>query len=259
MKLLITKLAKFHAATAVIQTSDKEIFKSHNIPLIDENVKTFHDMFKNILQDTSDITSYFEGYERIGEKLLQLKDSFVKKGRRIYDVDENAFNVLNHGDLWANNVMYKYDENDEAIDVLMVDFQIGYWGSPGLDLTYLLFSSSADDIFEREWDQLLRIYHDELISTLKKLNFSKPLPSFTYLKMELLNRALLGVIFGILINAIRQLKDEDRAMAEAKNFIVDTKEAVLFRQSSYSSEKFRNRAKYLLDYFDRQGFLDSLE
>lgn len=38
-----------------------------------------------------------------------------------------GFKILNHGDDWLNNMMFKVDENEESVDVKLLDYQISYW------------------------------------------------------------------------------------------------------------------------------------
>lgn len=52
--------------------------------------------------------------------------------RLLQDQQYNAreFNVLNHGDCWANNIMFQHDAFGTIKEVLFVDFQVGKYGSP---------------------------------------------------------------------------------------------------------------------------------
>ncbi len=45
-----------------------------------------------------------------------------------------GFRVLNHADLWVNNFMFRYNEDQTPAEVLYIDFQGSFWGSPVNDL-----------------------------------------------------------------------------------------------------------------------------
>lgn len=38
-----------------------------------------------------------------------------------------GFKVLNHGDNWLNNMMFRQNEKGESVDVKLLDYQISYW------------------------------------------------------------------------------------------------------------------------------------
>lgn len=55
-----------------------------------------------------------------------------------------GFTVLNHGDDWINNLMFKFNENGEATEVKLLDYQMSYWVSISQKLTRVLFKNNND-------------------------------------------------------------------------------------------------------------------
>lgn len=192
-KLMLQKLAKFHAATAVLHTLDPDSMNDHHFPNIGPNQTYFYPLFTNAIKSCAEQALTWKGCEKFAQKLLKLEPHLIEKAFDIYTWNENDFNVLTHGDAWISNALFKYSESDKRpVDCVLVDFSIGYFGSPGIDLAYLLFGSTANDIKEREFDLLIQEYHTELIRILTKLDYKKKFPTVTELQMEILRKGLIG-------------------------------------------------------------------
>ena len=121
---------------------------------------------------------------------------FIEKATALYDLNENNFNVLNHGDLWINNMMFLY-KDEQPIDVLMVDFQLSSWNSPVFDLIYFFNTSLHEDIREAGQDELIQFYHENLVKTLRKLNYRGKIITLHELQLQFLEKQLCGKIFQI--------------------------------------------------------------
>merc|ERR1712029_132656 len=64
------------------------------------------------------------------------------------------------------NLMFK-EEEDGSVKVKIVDWQMTYTGSVGGDITYLLMSSIAPELYEAEEDNIKERYFEKFNSILK--------------------------------------------------------------------------------------------
>lgn len=101
-----------------------------------------------------------------------------------------GFQVMNHGDLWINNLMFKADAEGSPIDVYMIDFQANFWGSPASDILYFLITSVEDSIKVKHFDELVQFYHVQLVDALKRLNYGLHIPTLAEFHIDLLDNRL---------------------------------------------------------------------
>lgn len=126
-KLALSKLAKFHAASLVINQKHSNLLGSFDIGMFSRKRNEFNFAFSSIFEIAAEEIATWEGFEHYGEKLQQLKGSFIENTTKCFDIQPGDFCVLNHGDIWTNNVMFKFDENGNAEDSILVRPYIALW------------------------------------------------------------------------------------------------------------------------------------
>lgn len=166
--------------------------KDHHFRNIGPDQPYFYPLFTNSMATCAELAANWKGCEKFAKKLSILEKHVIEKAFDVYTWNEDDFNVLTHGDAWLSNALYKYNANGDPEDCILVDYSIGYFGSPGIDLSYLLFGSTCDEIQEKEFDLLIQDYHTELVSVLTKLGYKKKLPSVIDLQIEVLRKGLIG-------------------------------------------------------------------
>ncbi|XP_058063032.1 uncharacterized protein LOC131212952 [Anopheles bellator] len=256
LQMVLEKVAKFHAATAVLYVIEPETMDSHHYRNISEDVPHFYPLFQNsVVACGQQAQGWPTTQGRIAEKLLALKKTIVAKGCQVYTRHESdGFSVLNHGDLWVSNVMYKTDPRGTPIDVILVDYATGFFGSPAIDLSYLLFTSAANDVTVDDFDLLLQYYHSELVDALVKLKYTKRIPTLLDIQIEMLRKGHNGVMFSTFLIPLRLL--EDTTNADLGGLLGRSEEAIAFRARLFSQPRYQDRMEYLLNYYDRKGYLD---
>lgn len=87
-------------------------------------------------------------------------------------------NVICHRDVWANNLMFKHDSKGSPVGCYLVDFQFLRYCPPAIDAVFSLYLNTDRATRERNYDSLLKIYHETMKRTLAEegLDVEKYLP-----------------------------------------------------------------------------------
>ncbi|XP_036321631.1 uncharacterized protein LOC118735779 [Rhagoletis pomonella] len=249
-KHVLQKMAELHAASAcyvehfgmypeeftvgVYSKNNKELLKEFNAS----------DTFLAQLKKWKDGQSY---YEKLADSDNYLVDRLLQD--QVYNPSE--FNVLNHGDCWVNNILFRYNAFGEIKDTRFIDFQVGKYGSPAHDLYYFILSSTAADIKIAQFDYLVRYYFDNLVENLKLLQYHRPLPKLRNLHTALLKNGLAAYLVVSKVLPVVMLEKsgndykEDRLQDESK-----------IKLAMYTNPKYVEAMSEILPWLDNRGLLD---
>ncbi|XP_070509090.1 uncharacterized protein [Chironomus tepperi] len=200
-KMIVKRLAKFHAAGYYLQDEkkiDATTFDSCIFKLGKNSEKMFGDGYEALLSTMSS----WDGFEKYLKPIEKFKEVALKKALKTYlpSSSPNAINVLNHGDFHFKNMLYKISKDDGKIeDFMMLDFQICVYGSPAIDLIYTLYNFVSDEDRITRYDEFLYIYHEQFIEALTKFGYLKQPPSLLDLQVEMMKNGHLRVHNGLLL------------------------------------------------------------
>lgn len=138
--MALRKLARMHAASVIVHQNDPTSFAHLDTGFFTRKTNAFHVMFESLCDAMIEEVSTWEGHEHYAKKLVKVRESLIANAQKAFDCDEGDFHVLTHGDLWTNNLMFKYDDAGCPTDAVLLDFQFASYGSPALDLIVRLFS-----------------------------------------------------------------------------------------------------------------------
>lgn len=120
MKLSLEKLAKFHAASLMILQKNPKAFDYFDSGMFSRTVDAFNDGVLCTFELLVEEVATWPGYESYANKMERMKESFIENATRCFDVEHGELIVLNHGDLWTNNVMYTHNSNGDVTDAILV-------------------------------------------------------------------------------------------------------------------------------------------
>lgn len=195
-KLALSWLAKFHAASMVHGNSVESFGDGFESGIYTMKTESFFQPYiSGLIDKFIEVLAKMPNGARYAEKVEKWRGIMYETLCKLLEYDETAFNVLNHGDPWSNNLMYLYDEESRPTAVKFVDYQLCFYGSVAHDIYYFMTSSWNCDIKVKRFDELIAGYHAELVLNLQMLNFAGEMPSLRDLEAELERKKFVGETF----------------------------------------------------------------
>ncbi|XP_018316629.1 uncharacterized protein [Mycetomoellerius zeteki] len=248
--LALRGIARFHAASVAVcekEPKQQDIYgRGMFSSLQPSELKSFFSMSVKALAD--EVATWPE-MKKYADKIDKLVDHIYEIGTDATRRSDDEFNVINHGDVWVNNMLFKYDNDDNPIDHIFVDFQLCIYTSPALDLLYFLSTSPSPDVVENKRDILLNEYLGTLSTTMKQLDCKTQPPTMEELKAVLKRRASYGMIASFtVLPIVLCCKTEAKDLGE---LITDG-----FSNPGHKSESYKKLMQKRLPLYDEWGLLD---
>ncbi|KAG7206679.1 hypothetical protein KM043_000354 [Ampulex compressa] len=251
--LAIRGLAVFHASTVAVCEKEpkqkglyrKGMFSEENPP----DLGGFFSAGTKAL--AAEVATWPELGPRYAEKVERFADHIYSKGIESCKLHEEEFNVINHGDFWVNNMLFRYNDEGKPIDHIFVDFQMCVYTSPAMDLLYFLSTSPTEEVLEKNKDTLLEEYLRTLSSTMKRLGCETAAPTKDELMGYVKKRACYGMIAAFsVLPLVRMDKSEVKDLDEIM------KQDGTYDNPAYKGEIYRKTMINRIPLYEKMGLLD---
>ncbi|XP_053660967.1 uncharacterized protein LOC128709957 [Anopheles marshallii] len=258
-RLALRRMAQFHAASVVLQQQRGpygELFKQG---LVSDKARAmteqFHkqqaEFFQMILRGWSDKTAiYADLMKHCG---MDLFDSLLLITR----ANPAGFNVLNHGDMWCNNILFRHKAENEPNDIVLIDYQLSFWSSPAHDLLYFILTSVNGDLKLSQMNYMIQYYHEHLVDSFNFLGYNGKVPLLKELHSDITTHHLFGLMISLsILPACVMEKTDDASM----DLMLDQGDAgVAFKLKMYNNPVYVKQMGQILDFFYDRGVFDLLQ
>ncbi|RZF36279.1 hypothetical protein LSTR_LSTR006784 [Laodelphax striatellus] len=250
-------LAKFHAGSVAARQIHKKgksveeelFFKESRRKAAEDFMRApFLYLAQDLLNSSChrpELQKYIGPLRHLGDKIF---DMLIQVSKPL-----GPFNVLNHGDFWTNNILFRHDTvTGEVLEAKIIDFQNCRYTTPALDLQYFLMSSVNEHVRETLSNELVDCY----LQALNKQLLALGLPT---LQKDVLERDMaatecysLYCATAVLATVINDPGDFYCGATVPSNMDSLNPFVKCMRASSY-----RRMVPRLLEWFDRRGVFDN--
>lgn len=118
-QIALQKLAKFHASSLIVKQKHPKAFEKFDVGMFSRKVDAFNYAHQSIFKFGIEEIKTWPGFSDYAVKMEKLHGSLIEKAIRCFDNDTGDFCVLNHGDVWTNNLMFDVQARNKC-DVILV-------------------------------------------------------------------------------------------------------------------------------------------
>lgn len=180
--LVMKLLATLHAASL---TYEEKISRERKVPyrLLDDGRFILEDFLMEVVQSQGITFSFVSScldamkhlldqvpkYKNNEELLTDIKENLHEEMERIKIILSSSKTVRHticHGDVWANNLLFKYGPDGKPTEVKIVDFQCYRYVEPTSDVMIFLYLSCNQRFRQKFEKKLLSLYHSTFVQLL---------------------------------------------------------------------------------------------
>ncbi|KAH8283954.1 hypothetical protein KR054_005626 [Drosophila jambulina] len=256
--LVLEKLAKFHAAGAVLAERQPGIFeKNYDRGFFNKHTRAYGPIMTNLLEALSrSLSSDPDLGQRYKGKIDRLVERLLDYGERSTSINPGDFVTLAHGDLWTTNFMFQYDADGHPSNAIFIDFQFSVWNSPAIDLHYFFVTSLQDNLRLERQAELVQFYYYKLAEALRKLKFSGRIPSLFEFQLQFRSRGFYSVFCSLVFEPVMQYDGKEDASIEQA--LSSSASGMRFKDSVYESKAMKKKLGIILPFLDHLGLLDEM-
>lgn len=82
--------------------------------------------FSDIAKLISNTVKNWPGFEDVAIKLMNIPQTVHDRIYEIYQPSKDGFNVISHGDMFMNNILFRNDQQGRPIDIRLVSMDETY-------------------------------------------------------------------------------------------------------------------------------------
>lgn len=180
LKIAASSLAVLHASSLIheeglgrkLSDGHAEMLTENAYPLTPGHIRRRG--LENAIEALMELVKIIPAYKN-SSKLGVILSNFPDTIRKIYKFVQpsNKYrNVFSHGDLWVNNLMFKY-RDESPVECKFVDYQLARYSPPALDLAELVYINSTQKVRIESLDDILNTYCDTFETELTNANFNE--------------------------------------------------------------------------------------